>query len=94
MKNREKRKILDKAKLVQLKYDNNRLRIIEVVEPEGREQRALLKDNPNLIFGIQISGYSKSGLSKSRTESIRRKENTRTFDIDKVLTVREVKSTK
>lgn len=102
MTNREKRKILaanlnptkpnDLTKLVHLKYENNRTRIVAPIEPETKEQKALLKENPNLVFVIQTGGYSKRGLSKSRQESVRLEENTRTFDIDKIRTVKEIKA--
>jgi hypothetical protein len=91
MTNREKRKVLKIGNLVHLKYENNRTRVVEVIEAETDEQKTLLKDNPNLIFVVQTDGYSKSGLSKSRRESVRRKENTRTFDIDKIKSVKELR---
>jgi hypothetical protein len=102
MTNREKRKILDAnlnpskpndlTKLVHLKYENNRTRIVAPIEPETKEQKALLKENPNLVFVIQTDGYSKRGLSKSRQESVRLRENTRTFELNKILTVKEIKT--
>ena len=102
MTEREKRKILaasvnpnrpnDLTKLVHLKYENNRTRIVAIIEAETKEQKDLLKENPNLVFAIQTGGYSKRGLSKSRQDSVRLVENTRTFDIDKIRSVKAIKA--
>jgi len=102
--NREKRKVLaanvnpnrpdDLTKFVHLKYENNRTRIVAIVEAETKEQKDLLKENPNLVFAVQTGGYSKRGLSKAKQDSVRQAENTRTFEIDKILSVKEVKMRK
>ena len=94
MTNREKRKVLKSARLVHLKYENNKTRVVEIVEPKTDEQKELLKNNPDLIFGIQLRGHSKSGLSKSRQESKQREENIRTFDINKIIGLKEIKASK
>lgn len=87
MDNSDKLKILkrnlndkDLTKLVQVKYDNNRLRIVAPVETS--------KDS---VTVVQTSGYSKSGLSKSRDKKQRREDNLRTFELDKIRSVKEIK---
>lgn len=67
--------------LVQVKYDDNRLRIVAPVE--------VVKDK---ITVIQTAGYSKSGLNRSQDLKKRREENLRTLELDKVFVVKEIKS--
>ena len=85
MTNREKKKVikaaLDAEGLLQVKYENNRLRIVEPWE---------FKDRDNVLV-VQTKGYSKSGLSKAREPKLRRTDNIRTFELDKILSVKEVK---
>lgn len=67
-------------KLVQVKYDGNKLRIVAPVEVD--------KDK---VIVVQTAGYSKSGLNKSQDPQKRREENLRTFELDKVISVKEIK---
>jgi hypothetical protein len=88
MTNREKLKIIKRNlnegtnldKVLQLKYNDNRLRIVAPIRIED-----------DILLCVQTRGFSKSGLSKSRKEDVRNSENTRRFTIDDIFTVRELK---
>lgn len=97
MTNRQKRKILDSyansPKPSKLDDDNKVVvryrqkgktydqRVIIPVKPETDEEKKLLRNNKNLYLAIQVDKDSKSGLSKSGTQAVRNKENTRTFNL-------------
>ena len=78
-------------KKVQVKYDNNKLRIVAPIESDDKEQLALLAENKNLRLVIQTGGYSESGLDKSGNPKKRNLANIRTLDITKIKSIREIK---